>query len=66
MMWPSQTKDPWINICRIDNGNDMTTLHVMNWGRSPLGVEEDEVKQAVDVIKKMKRRTQPMRCDEMQ
>ena len=52
MMWPSQAKDPWINVRRIDSGNDVTTLHVMNWGGLPLGVEEDEAEQTIDITKK--------------
>ena len=39
MRWPSQTEDPWISVRGIDGGNDVTTLHGMNWGGSPLEVE---------------------------
>ena len=42
MRWPSQTEDPWISVHGIDSGNDMTTLHVVNWGGSPLKVEEND------------------------
>ena len=40
MRWPSQTKGLRINVCGIDNGNDVTILHVMNWGGSLLKVEK--------------------------
>ena len=44
--------------------NDMTTLHVMNWGGLPLGVEEDEAEQTREYNNEEDE--EPTRCDEMQ
>ena len=41
----------------IDSENDVTTLHVMNRGGSPLGVEEDEAEQTADIIKRRMKNT---------
>ena len=40
MRWPYQTKGLQINVRGIDNGNNVTILHVMNSGGSPFKVEK--------------------------
>ena len=59
MRWPSQTKGLWINVCGIDNGNDVTVFHIMNWGGSPLKVEKrwSRISSKWDKRKEMKNTT---------
>ena len=49
----------------IDSGNDVTTLHVMNRGGSPLGMGENEAEQTIDIIKKrMKNQRDVTKCND--
>ena len=59
MRWPSQTKGLRINVRGIDNGNDMTVFHIMNWGGSPLKVEKrwSRISSKWDKRKEMKNTT---------